>query len=273
MAKKMHTTNPVGATCYIYTLHASNDRERRPRYVGFTINPKDRERKHNTGLETGRKKEWILGLRSIGEKVVLKIVHVFQADSIVDRKNVEMAWIESYQRNFPNLLNDLSGGQGLGKWSEGLRKKHSVIMKRRFSVKLERDKIGERSRRHWAQPEAREKQSIAQKQRWSDLEVRKKQGEAQKRRWANPKARKKMIKAMNASRENPVIRQKFLASMANPLTRKKMSNSMKKVFSNPVRRQRAVENAKQSWKNPAFRLKRRMTFARKNLLREILKKK
>jgi len=252
-------------TCYIYTLHASNDLTCRPRYVGFTVNPKNREKQSNGKRESGRKRQWVKSLHLQKCKVVLTVICTFRSDNVVERGVIEDSWIELYRKKFPDLLNDLGGGQGVRKWSEGLRKRQSEAMKRRFADEKERDKVGETFRRYWSNPEAREKQKKAQRRRNADPADREKRKIGQKRRWANPVERQKHSEVLKCSYANPSVRQKFNAAMADPATRKRMSENTKKVFTDPAARKRAAESARRSWGNPAYRAKRKATFERKRL--------
>lgn len=250
-------------TCYIYTLHASNDPECRPRYVGFTINPKNREKQSNGRRETGRKRNWIQNLRLQKCKVVLAVIYTFRSDDVVERGIIEDSWIELYQKKFPDLLNDLGGGQGVRKWPDGLRKKQSEAMKRRYTDESEREKAGNIFRKYWANPEAREKQKEAQKRRNADPAEREKRRVGQIRRFTNPEERKKNSENVKRAYANPFIRKKHLLAMSDPEVRKKLSENTKKLFANPAARKRAAENAKRSWQNPEYRAKRKATFENK----------
>lgn len=104
--------------CYIYTLHASNDPECRPRYVGFTRDPKRRASQHNGAQNNGRKKAWAKGVLSSGGKVVLRIIFSFRSDNLSEQGIIEAGFIEKYRFLYPDLLNDMGAGNGIARCSE-----------------------------------------------------------------------------------------------------------------------------------------------------------
>lgn len=272
--------------CYIYTLHASNDTECRPRYVGFTCRPNYRGSEHHRKQQHGRKGEWVRHLLSLGEKAVLTIVHVFRSDDLTERILMEASWIEYYQNKFPDLLNDMPAGVGVGKMSESYRKKRCEIMKRvcndpihrkkkseemkcRYADPVQRAKMNEANRKRCASAADREKRSESMKKRWSDPVARKKQSETLKRRLFDPDVRQNYVKAIN----DPQWRKKHHEGMkrrcAAPEIRKQMSEASKKQFSNPEARKKAAEFAKQAWASPEYRAKRSATIARRKLQKEL----
>lgn len=132
----------AGATlCYIYTLHASNDPECRPRYVGFTIVPRERECQHNGFQQYGRKGDWAKEVLSSGGKIVLTPVFRFRSDNLEERALVEAGFIESYRKKYPDLLNDSGGGGGVAVCSERLRKIRSAMNRGRVHSEETRAKV------------------------------------------------------------------------------------------------------------------------------------
>lgn len=111
----------AGAMCFIYTLHASNDPECRPRYVGFTINPKKRSYQHNSTQSSGRKKLWAQEVRASGGKVILTIVFRFRSDCATERGIVEGGFVALYKNRFPDLLNEGGIGNGVASCSASHR--------------------------------------------------------------------------------------------------------------------------------------------------------
>jgi hypothetical protein len=130
-------------TCYIYTLHASNDPTCKPRYVGFTVRLIRRRIEHNTGrlCSEGRKGKWVRGLLALGEKVVMTVVHTFESDDTSERGIIEADWIEKYRDEFPDLLNDAPGGFGLAPCSPELRARRKVMNKGRVHSAETRAKV------------------------------------------------------------------------------------------------------------------------------------
>lgn len=251
--------------CYIYTLHASNDPTCRPRYVGFTINPKGREKQHYRKDSSGRKKKWICRLRENGHRAILTIVHCFRSDDLAERAIVEASWIESLRKRFPDLLNDCGGGRGIAVPSASHCKRKSEGQKRRFLDQAERKKISEQFRRYWSNPEARKKQSESQARRNANPADRDKRRVSQKQRWASDDEREKHREKLKQSYADPTVRKKHKAAMADPLVREKMRQRTRRQYLNPIAREMAAESAKRSWQNPEYRAKRKATFERKRM--------
>lgn len=133
----------AGATlCYIYTLHASNDPECRPRYVGLTRNPKSRSRSHNFGIPHGRKGEWVKDVKASGGRVVLTVVFEFRSDNLSECGIVEGGFINTYREKYPDLLNDAGAGAGLALASEKTRQLISKASKGRKWTKEACDRVG-----------------------------------------------------------------------------------------------------------------------------------
>lgn len=205
----------VGASrCYIYTLHASDDPTCRPRYVGFTCFPKRREKEHHRIHKNGRKGEWISELLSRNQRAVLTIVHTFRSDDFVERGVVEATWIESYRINFPDLLNDLGGGNGTAKPTDESRKKKSEAMKRHCANPVVKKQRSELLKRRYADPIERAKLNEINKRRTSSAKERKKRSDSQKRRWTNPGEKERHRETMKRCFENPIVRKNYLNAMA-----------------------------------------------------------
>lgn len=272
--------------CYIYTLHASNDPERRPRYVGFTCRPNNRESEHHRAQKNGRKGEWVAQLLSLGQRAILTVVHSFRSDDFLERGVVEASWIEAYRSKFPDLLNDHGAGNGLAKTTEKLRKKRSEVMKKRCADPNFRKQKSEQMKRRYADPIERERLNAINKQRVTDPAYRQKRREFQKELWANPDSRKKLEEAIKRKVAHPVTQKNYRAAMANPewkrkhsegmkqrcadpQFRKKMSENTKKQFSDPKARKKVAEATRKLWENPKYRAQRKATFERKRLKRQL----
>lgn len=177
--------------CYIYTLHASNDPEKRPRYVGFSTRPKRRLIQHNGGWELGRKGDWTRALLKIGEKALLTVVHTFRSDDLAERAIIEASWIELYRSRFSDLLNDAGGGSGVAKTSEWARRRNSESKKKNYRDNPEKARRhSEKMKAHYSNPETRRKSGEAGKRSWTE-ERRKKFSERSREYWANPENRKR----------------------------------------------------------------------------------
>lgn len=268
--------------CYIYTLHASNDPERRPRYVGFTCRPNNRESEHHRTQKNGRKGKWVEQLLSIGERAILTIVHCFRSDDFVERGVVEASWIETYRKKFSDLLNDHGAGNGLAKTSDMLRQKRSEVMKKRCADMEYRKRKSEEMKQRYADPAYREKMNHLNRRRCSSQEDRERRSGVMKKYWSDPKVRQAHSKTLKQAYSDPIKRCNHKAAMAdptwkkkhhvgmkqhcaNPAVRKRMSDSAKEQFAKPLARKKAAEFAKRAWENPEYRAKRAATIARKKL--------
>lgn len=241
----------AGATiCYIYTLHASNDPTCRPRYVGFTINPRGRVASHNVGKECGRKARWVRELKRVGARAILSVIHTFRSDDFSERGIVEATWIESYRQKFPDLLNDMGGGGGLTKCSESVRANMSASAKKRCADPEYRAKVSAKTKDVWRDPNARERMSAANKRSWEDIETRANRVAASKLRWKDPKEREKKSAELK----------KYCA---NPDVRAKMSNAFKRGWDNPTARERMSAENKRRWADPEYRKKMSASFKRR----------
>lgn len=260
----------AGATCYIYTLHASNDPECRPRYVGFTIRPKRRQIEHNSGFGVGRNGEWIRGLLAAGHKVVLTVIFKFRSDNITERGVVEATWIEKYRCQFSDLLNDAGGGSGVATVSMHCRKRnseskkkyfrenpdatkrHSDVMRRRYLTDPEaRKKISRASIAFWDDPLKRKRKSEHSKKYWSDPQAREKQSERVRNRYLTKEQKDKHSAILKARFADPIIRKKFSDShkqrFTDPKERNKISVASKRFWANPENKKRMSEAAKLRW--------------------------
>lgn len=109
----------AGATLrFIYILHASNDPECRPRYVGLTNNPKKRLGNHNCKNVNGRKVSWIKSVKQSGGKIVMKVVFTFRSDDLTECSIQEALFIEKYRSEYSDLLNDGAAGVGIAKMTK-----------------------------------------------------------------------------------------------------------------------------------------------------------
>lgn len=220
-------------TCYIYTLHASNDPECRPRYVGFTVRLKRREAEHHF-QKKGRKGEWIYSLREVGARAVLTVIHTFISDDSSEKAIIEAEWIEKYRASYPDLLNDMGGGEGVAKCSPWTLLKLSKAVKKVWENPEYRNK---RDKSHYSDPdyrkklsiskkkavdpEFREKMSAEMKQRFNDPELRAKYKEVRKRISSTLEWREKRSALAKLQWQRPEHRAKFLATRALRVYKKK----------------------------------------------------
>lgn len=195
-------------TCYIYTLHASNDPTCRPRYVGFTCNPRLRELDHNCKKGKGRKYQWVKSVRAAGARVVLKIVFTFSSDDLTERKFVEASWISRHKRQFPDILNDGGVGQGILKTSSWLQGK----LQARYADPSYRAKLSAAKKIACKSPEFRAKMKEVVKARFADPEHRAKHQAALKHANNTPEMRAKRKELAKKQWERPEHRAKFLAT-------------------------------------------------------------
>lgn len=256
--------------CFIYTLHASDDPECRPRYVGFTCDPIERERRHNQRRKNGgRRALWIHGLKDKGARVVLTVIHKFRSSDLTECSIVEASWIECYRKKFPDLLNDAGGGEGIARPSESLRKKISQIVKQHFSNPQKRKEMSEKIKAFFSDPAQRRKMSERQKRLFSNPEMRAKMGAAQKRVWQNPEVREKQSRVRKEVWERPAYKAKRIAETKelwkDPAYRARRKQASAVTHATSEFREKMKNAAKGAWQNPEYRAKRAATFARKKL--------
>lgn len=261
----------VGASfCYIYTLHASNDPECRPRYVGFTCDPKEREKRHNQRRKNGgRRALWIQELKTQEARVVLSVVHTFRSKDLGEWAVVEATWIEAYRKKFPDLLNDAGGGEGIARPSEALKKKFSAIVKKHFADPAKREEMSQKLKEFFSDPKERERLSRTQKLRFQDPEVRRKMSISRKQIWENPEHKAKQTMSRKRVWANAEHRAKRSAETkqlwSDPEYRAKRKASADKAYAKPEVREKLKEATKKLWADPVWRAKRAATIARKQL--------
>lgn len=256
--------------CFVYTLHASNDPKCRPRYVGFTRDPKERERRHNQRRKNGgRRALWIQEIRKQDARVVLTVIHSFRSDDLTECSIVEATWIEAYRQKFEDLLNDAGGGEGIARPSEVLKKKISAIVKHHFSDPAKREKMSQKLKQFFSDPAQRERLSKAQKLRLSNPETRAKMRVIQKSIWEKPEVRAKQSVSRKRVWENPEHRAKRSADTKtlwnDPEYRAKRNASAEKAYSKPEVREKMKAAANRGWASPEYRAKRSATIERKRL--------
>lgn len=108
----------TGTIRCVYTLHASNDPQSKPRYVGITNNPKIRASNHNCPKNNGRRGKWVRELISAGAKAVITVVFKFRSDDLKECTIIEAQFIENYRAQYSDLLNDAGAGIGIAKMSK-----------------------------------------------------------------------------------------------------------------------------------------------------------
>lgn len=206
-------------TCYIYTLHASNDPECRPRYVGFTTRLKARRKRHARGYEPARKGDWSREVIRSGGTVVLKVVHTFFSDDVRDRGKVEANWINHFRQQFPDLLNDKGGGGGLANCSPERRRNLSVAQLLYYCDPAAIEKNRQSILRYYSTPGAKEKSRQAALRRFSKASEIEKVSRIQKRRFSDPKEVEKNRRAIllvNAKKDllNPPTQKQIKCRLA-----------------------------------------------------------
>lgn len=95
---------------FIYIL--KDPRHGKPRYVGWTINPRQRLRDHckpSQLLKQQHRDKWIFSLRKIGLVPLMEIIETGQGDGW---DVSEQKWISHYRRLYPELTNHTDGGEG-----------------------------------------------------------------------------------------------------------------------------------------------------------------
>lgn len=266
----------VGATCYIYTLHASNDPELRPRYVGFTRRLKRREIEHNTGGEQGRKGDWVRGLLAVGSRAVLTAIYTFQSDNARERAVVEAHWIAKYQSEYADILNDFGGGDGVAPCSNELRAKRSRqslgrVLTAEHKAKVALSKIGKKrepriieamrqanlGRRFSA--ERRAQMSAARMGKKASPETRAKISAANKGRKPSPESTAKRVLKLRGRKHTPEHRAKISAAgmgrKASPETLAKRSALLRGKKRSPEQKERMKQAAIKRFADPAEREK------------------
>jgi hypothetical protein len=234
--------------CYIYTLHASNDPQCRPRYVGFTINPKSRENSHNRIEKNGRKARWVEELKKVKAKAVLSIIYTFRSDDISERGIMEATWIELYREKFSDLLNDHGGGHGLSRCSESARLNMKRAAKERCSDPSYRARISGKIKQLWKDPEIRSQMVAANQKTLQNPIVRTKMLSYAQTRWKSQEERIKQscrLKAVYTSPEQRAeMSKRFKKGWDKEGARERMSLENKRRLADPSYRKRLSESAK-----------------------------
>lgn len=238
--------------CYIYTLHASNDSERRPRYVGFTIDPKRRQYQHSSTQTSGSKKAWTRAVRASGARVILTIVFQFRSDDTSERSTIEATFIEKYRALYPDLLNDGGAGNGVAKMSDRHRQAISKGNKgkKKSPEHAAKARIARLGIPH--SPEIRKKISERGRGKKRTPEQLQRYRQAAAKRWADPEVTKAFFDK---------LREKRAKTLADPEHCKKHSENLKRkhkeLHSDPVRHSAWVERQRISqhkrWADPAVR--------------------
>ena len=110
-----------------------------------------------------------------------------------------------------NISESLEGNKrALGtKRSEESKQRMGGAQQKRFEDIKEREKISKASKKAWANPNLRKKQSETQKKRYEDSEERKKTGESVKKALKNGEIRKRMSVSQQKRFEDPKEREKI----------------------------------------------------------------
>jgi len=126
---------------YIYTL--SHPITNEIRYVGKTVNLKNRYKQHLYDKITSHKANWVQSLRKDNLKPILAVIEECTKDNWEER---EIYWISQYD----NLTNHRKGGQGNSDYvqitSEETRKKLSEAHKGRKLSAEQKQKIKQNSK-------------------------------------------------------------------------------------------------------------------------------
>ena len=221
----------AGATvCYIYILHASNDPECRPRYVGFTVNPKRRQYQHSSNQTSGSKKAWAKSVRASGGRVILTIVFHFRSDDTSERGTVEATFIEKYRSLYPDLLNDGGAGNGVARMTQRHRDAISRANKGKIlsPTHAAKARVARLGIPHSEEIRKKISESGRGKKRTPEQLDRYRQAAA--KRWRDPKATKDFF-------DN--LRKKRAEKLSDPEYRKRHSENLKrghkKMHSDPAR--------------------------------------
>lgn len=236
--------------CYIYTLHASNDPERRPRYVGFTIDPKRRQYQHSSTQTSGSKKAWAKAVRASGGRVILSVVFQFRSDDAGERGVIEATFIEKYRSLYPDLLNDGGAGNGVAKMTARHRAAISKGNKgkRKSPEHAAKARVARLGIPH--SPEIRKKISEGGRGKKRTPEQLERYRQAAAKRWADPDVKKAHFDKLQAKRAE---------ALSDPEYRKRHSENLrrkhKELHSDPVRHSAWVEKQRISqhkrWSDPA----------------------
>lgn len=120
-----------------------------------------------------------------------------------------------------------------------------------------RERIGERVKVRWEDPDFREKMSQISKERWEDPDFRGKMSQSRKDMWEDPKRREKRSEQVKEQWADPeyceMMSQKLKEHWADPKYREKVSQSLKNAWVNPDLREEKSQWAKKQWKDPEYR--------------------
>jgi len=260
--------------CFIYTLHASNDLTCRPRYIGFTRNPKEREKRHfQKKKNSGRRGLWIQELKLQKARIVLTVIFSFRSKDLTECSIIEASWIESYRKKFPDLLNDAGGGEGLAQPSVSMRCKISEAIKKHFADPAKREAMSKKLKKFFSDPKQRERSSQIKKLFYQDPLARAKLSRAFTEARENPEVQAKLSASRKRIWENPEHKAKRSAETkllwSNPEYRAKRKASATKAYSDPEVRAKMKAAANRGWASPDYRAKRAATIARKKLEKEL----
>ena len=115
---------------YIYAL--CDPRDDAIRYVGRTVNPKDRYRNHLKAKWNTHRCCWIIGLKELGLMPKMFILEVTDDENC---RNSETWWIKHLRENGHDLTNHSDGGDGLLNPTQDTRNKMSANAKRRGGIR------------------------------------------------------------------------------------------------------------------------------------------
>lgn len=136
------------------------------------------------------------------------------------------------------------------------KEKRSKASKRMYETNPElRKKQSILSKKRWSDPKYRKKKSLHMKQIWNSSEHRDKVRDSVRKYWANPEHRQAARDRVNLPERKEVQRRVSRKNWMNPEYRKKMTEVNRKRTQSPKFRKAHSERTKKLWKDPAFRAK------------------
>lgn len=216
---------------FIYVL--SDPRDRKPRYVGYTIDPRNRLRDHlyRNSKHNPHKRHWIKKLAREGVKPLMEIVE----SGCGPWQDAEQAWILGFRQAGCNLLNATSGGEGSIGWHHS---EETKIRLRELSLG-NRNMVGKKLTPEWKEnlrrshlgklsDEQRKKLSLKFKGKPISEEHRRKiKLASQGRKW-EPERRRKIIAALKGRKFSEEMKHKLsLAHMGYQYTPEHRENMRK----------------------------------------------
>lgn len=229
-------------TTFIYALVDPHTDE--IKYIGKSNDPERRLRDHlRCEWRNVYKDRWVLKLKRQGEVPVL---HVLEECPGTEWRDRERYWIAALLEAGCLLSNRTAGGDGL----EGYN--HSPET---------RAKMSESTKKSWANPETRERQTVAIRAALADPAVRAKISAWRKTLFSDPERARQALAPALAAKKTSESRARASAARkkvwADPEISARRAATMRVSLSDPAVKAKLSKAAKAQWANPEMKEKMR----------------